>query len=87
MSFSCNKDFSKAYLFGVGNGIHPAFNVTATNFKLNPRLNPKTNILPGSENHPNQPVVKHPSLYSNTTWKMTRKEQLKLLLKLGNRMR
>ncbi len=87
MSFSCTKDFSKAYPYGVGNGIHPAFNVSATNFKLNPRLNPNTNILPGSTNHPNQPVVNHPSLYKDTTWKMTKKEQINLLLKLGNRMR
>ena len=78
---SCPKDFSKAYPFGM-------FNFSSNNFKLFPRLNPATNVLsgPGTQ-FPEMEPKKFTPLYSNTNYKMSRKEQISFLMRIGGRLR
>lgn len=92
MSF-CPKDFSKAFPYG-------RFNTSQSNFKLYPRLNPATNILAEDLNSrqkcnggdpgtciSNQPESKHTTLFQNTTYNMTQKEQIAFFSKMGGRIR
>ena len=79
MSF-CPKDFSKVFPYG-------RFNTSRTNFKLFPRLDPEKNILPSNSDIPGQPAIQHSSLYQNTTYKMTQKEQIAFYSKIGGRIR
>jgi len=66
------------------------FNVSTSNFKLYPRLNPANN----SGIDTNNICVKGQSvsrrygpLFENTLWKISKKDQLKFYLKMGKRVR
>ena len=79
MSF-CSKDFSKVFPYG-------RFNTSITNFKLYPRLNPANNSICAET--PQETVMKTApqSLFQNTTYKMTQKEQIAFFSKMGGRIR
>ena len=82
MSF-CSKDFSKVFPYG-------RFNTSTSNFKLYPRLNPANNggVTPTSICIESQSINrKYESLFQNTTYKMTQKEQIAFFSKMGGRIR
>ena len=82
MSF-CSKDFSKVFPYG-------RFNTSTTNFKLYPRLNPANNggVIPTSICVEGQSINrKYEGLFQNTTYKMTRREQIAFFSKMGGRIR
>jgi len=82
MSF-CSKDFRKVFPYG-------RFNTSTTNFKLYPRLNPSNNggVTPPGICVESQSINrKYETLFKNTTYKMTQKEQISFFSKIGGRIR
>jgi hypothetical protein len=87
MSF-CSKDFRKVFPYG-------RFNTSTSNFKLYPRLNPANNSAAyGPDGTPINICIesqsinrKYGSLFQNTTYKMTQREQIAFFSKMGGRIR